>query len=324
MKSTLRTIVFLAFAAAASGVQPGFNVVEFSEVSFPGGGPFPLLTGSTAFQPFGLSFQGSVHQVVDSRFTFAGTDRVGVAAVNCPPATPCFEPAPTNNMTFVFDDGSADFPGVSSAKFYWIALGASGGSTIDVVATWFDKVGNVIAIDHVPPQPTPGSGFIAGQFSHSAVAGSGALIGKVTFTGAAGSLGVGRVEFTADDSTRTVRGDNTPSADLIPSEVLCPATAGANARVVVCNVGTLTAAASVTTVMSSVDLGGVPPPAPSSSDVATGGLGPNQCLVVSASVPQCSTGRCEVTAIVNNGTPKIPENNMTNNTLTQSCAVPSR
>jgi hypothetical protein len=53
-------------------------------------------------------------------------------------------------MTFVFDDGSPDFAGASSAKFYWAALGTPGGSTIDVVATWFDKVGNVIATDHVP------------------------------------------------------------------------------------------------------------------------------------------------------------------------------
>jgi hypothetical protein len=84
MKS-LRTIVFLAFAATASAVQPGLNVVEFGEVSFPpSSGPLPLLTGSGAFRPFGLSFQGSVHLVTDARLTSAGTDNVGVAGSNCP------------------------------------------------------------------------------------------------------------------------------------------------------------------------------------------------------------------------------------------------
>jgi hypothetical protein len=328
MKSTLRTILFLTFAAAASAVQPGLNVVEFSQVSFPpSSGPFPLLTGSNAYRQFGLSFQGSVHQVVDARFTSAGTDNVGAASVNCPAGTACFEPTPSNNMTFVFDDGSPDFAGATSAKFYWLALGAAGGSTIDVVATWFDNAGNVIATDHVAPQPTPGAGFISGQFSHSAPVSDGSsirTITRVTFTGAAGSLGVGRIEFIAEDSTRPVRNDNTPSADLIVSQLFCPATAGASARVVVCNLGTLAAAASVTTVRSSADVGGTTPPAASSSNVATGALGAEQCVIVSASVPQCTGGRCEITATVNTGTPAIPENNMTNNTVTQSCVVPPR
>ncbi|HEY1338431.1 MAG TPA: hypothetical protein VGF59_13015 [Bryobacteraceae bacterium] len=324
MKLTLRTVVFLSFAAAASGIQPGANVVEFSEVSFPpSSGPFPLLTGSTAYQPFGLSFQGSAHRVVDARFTSAGSDNVGVAAVNCPSGTACFEPAPTNSFSFVFDDGAPDFGGALSAKFYWIALGASGGSTIDVVATWFDSAGNVIATDHMAPAPTPGAGFISGQFSHSALS-SAALIRKVTFTGAAGSLGVGRVEFNADDSTRTVRADNTPSADLTVTDILCPASVGANARAVVCNVGTLTAAASTTAVMSIADLGGVMPSSASSSTVATGALGPQQCAVVSASVPQCIAGRCEITANANSGATPIPETNMTNNKLTFSCVVGPR
>ena len=322
MKSIFRIVVFLACVGAALAVQPGLNVVEFSEASFPASsGPFPLLSGSTAFIPFGLTFQGSAHVVTDPRFTSAGTDAVGVAPVQCPSGTACFETNPTGSMTFIFNDGAADSPGATSAKFFWVSVSA-GTTTSPITAIWRDAQGNVFATDTLAAQPVPASGFISGQFSHTAPAGT--TISSVTFTGTPESYGVGRVEFTLEDATRTVRADNTASADLVASQILCPATAGAAVRVMVCNLGTLAAAASSSSVSAFTDVGGGPAPGGSLSTVATPALAPQQCTIVSASAAGCLGGRCEITANVNTATPAIPETNTGNNRLTLSCAVPPR
>jgi hypothetical protein len=323
MKSIFRIVVFLACVGAALAVQPGLNVVEFSEASFPASsGQAPLLSGSTAFIPFGLTFQGSTHLVSASVFTSAGTDALGVAPVQCAAGTACFETNFTGSMTFIFNDGAADSPGATSAKFFWLS-GAVAATTSPITAIWRDAQGNVFATDTLAAQPVPASGFISGQFSHTAPAGT--TISSVTFTGAPESYGVGRVEFTLEDATdRTVRADNTASADLVASQILCPATAGAAVRVMVCNLGTLAAAASSSSVSAFTDVGGGPAPGGSLSVVATAALASQQCTIVSANAAGCLGGRCEITANVNTGAPSIPETNTTNNRLTLSCAVPPR
>jgi hypothetical protein len=319
MKSIFRIVVFLACLGAALAVQPGLNVVEFSEASFPASsGQFPLLSGSTAFIPFGLTFQGSAHLVNSTFFTTAGTDALGVAPVDCATGTACFETNPTGSMTFIFNDGAADSPGATSAKFFWVSVN-TGTTTSPITATWRDAQGNVFATDTLAPQS---GSSISGQFSHTAPAGT--TISSVTFTGVRNFYGVGRVEFTLEDATRTVRADNTASADLVASQILCPATAGAAVRVMVCNLGTLAAAASSSSVSAFTDVGGGPAPGGSLSTVATPALAPQQCTIVSASAAGCLGGRCEITANVNTATPAIPETDMTNNRLTLSCAVPPR
>jgi len=318
MKLKLHSILLLTYVGTALAVTPGTNVIEFSEVSITNQGPFPLLTGSTAFTPFGLTFQGSAHLVTDAIFTSAGTNNVGIATTQCPTGTPCFEASPSPSVTFVFSDGTRDFLGASSATFSWVSLGAAGGMTNPLTATWYDTQGNVLFTDTAPAQPTPAAGFVSGQFSHTAPAGT--VIGRVTFTGpTTGSFGVGRVEFTP-----SLRSGITASLpDLVATQIICPTTAGGNVQVRICNEGTLAAGASSTRISSSTYVG-LPAGPISSTSVATPALDPGTCATISAVPAGCSAGRCDITAGVNSGSPALQETNTANNSLSLSCVSPSR
>jgi hypothetical protein len=321
MKRIRLPIIFLGYVAAAFAITAGPKVVEFNEVSFTGrGGPFPLLTGSTDFALYGLTFEDSAHLVRDSRFTSAGTDDMGVATTQCPAGSECAETNPTPNMTFVFSDGTSDYRGARSATFFWIATGPSGGFTSNVIATWYDEQGNK-AFTFQSPQPTPAAGFISGQFSSPFRAGT--IIKKVTFTGNDfGSVGVGRVEF--DASALSEGGPlGIRSPDLAPVQILCPATAGASVTVSICNHGNVNAVASTTRISSST-YAGLFGPTVSTTMVETPAIAAGGCASISVVPSACRTGRCDITATVNAGSPPISEANPADNVLSESCVIPPR
>jgi hypothetical protein len=139
------------------------TVVEFSEVILP---QFTLLSGTTYYAPYGLSFSDSTYWIEDPRLPGAGTDRYGITNIMSDP----------NPVSVIFDAGA------SSVTFFWGIL-----LTNDFYATAFDSNNNVL-------DTYAATGLSGTTYGYYTFSGAG-TISKISFHDGLQAIMIGRLDF---------------------------------------------------------------------------------------------------------------------------------